>query len=183
MGYFRVKFFKIFFFKINKIHLSYLVKKVKCFTLFATHFHELTALSEEIKSVFNCHVSAMTSDESLTLLYKVKPGVCDQSFGIHVARLANFPEHVIDYAREKAKYLEDYCPILGNEEQEVEEHSKKYKYKQETDEIINNLFKKIESIDVNSLNDQDYRNKINEIIQSESCQIDNPYFKALIDRL
>ena len=53
---------------------EYLVKKVKCFTLFATHFHELTALSEEIKTVYNSHVTAMTNNESFTLLYKVKPG-------------------------------------------------------------------------------------------------------------
>ena len=125
----------------------------------------------------------MTSDESLTLLYKVKPGVCDQSFGIHVARLANFPNHVIDFAREKAKYLEDYCPILTNENEQVEEHSKKYKYKQETDEIINSLFRKIESIDMNSLSEQEYRKKIDDLIQSESQRINNPYFKALIKKL
>lgn len=160
-----------------------MVKKVKCFTLFATHFHELTALSEEIKTVYNSHVSALTSDDSLTLLYKVKPGVCDQSFGIHVARLANFPEHVINYAKEKAKYLEDYCPILANEEEEADDHSKKYKYKQETDEIINHLFQKIESIDKNSLNDQEYIKKVHELIQFEAQVADNPYFKALIQRL
>lgn len=160
-----------------------MVKKVKCFTLFATHFHELTALSEEINSVFNSHVSAMTSDESLTLLYKVKPGVCDQSFGIHVARLANFPNHVIDFAREKAKYLEDYCPILATENEEIEEHSKKYKYKQETDEIINNLFRKIERIDMNSISESEYRKKIDELLQSESQRVNNPYFKALVNRL
>lgn len=151
--------------------------------MFATHFHELTALSEEIKTVYNSHVSAMTSEESLTLLYKVKPGVCDQSFGIHVARLANFPGHVIDYAKEKAKYLEDYCPILANEEEEADDHSKKYKYKQDTDEIINNLFKKIEKLDKNSLSDQEYISKVHDLIQSEAQCVDNPYFKTLIERL
>jgi DNA mismatch repair protein MSH2 len=162
---------------------EYLVNKIKCFTLFATHFHELTALSEEIKTVYNCHVSALTTDENLTLLYKVKPGVCDQSFGIHVAKLANFPQHVIDYAKEKAKYLEDYCPLLSSEEEMIEDHSKKYKFKQETDAIIEKCFKKVQDIDASNLNDEEYIRKIHELILNESELGNNPYFKMLVNKL
>ncbi|KAE9467134.1 hypothetical protein C3L33_00959, partial [Rhododendron williamsianum] len=97
---------------------EHLVQIIKAPTLFATHFHELTALahepsSEKLVGVVNYHVSAHidSSSRKLTMLYKVEPGACDQSFGIHVAEFANFPESVIALAREKAAELEDFSPI------------------------------------------------------------------------
>lgn len=77
-----------------------LAKGVDAFCLFATHFHELTELAAEVPCVHNVHVTADVSEDSFILLYKVKPGVCSQSFGIEVAKLAHFPEHVLKEARQ-----------------------------------------------------------------------------------
>jgi DNA mismatch repair protein MSH2 len=93
---------------------EHIAKNVKCYTLFATHFHELTVLEEKYNGVKNYHVQAMLSDpastegKQLTLLYKLMSGCCDQSFGIHVAELAAFPNSVIQMAKRKAAELEGF---------------------------------------------------------------------------
>lgn len=86
---------------------EHLAKETKCFTLFATHFHEITKLAETLSSVKNCHMAAVADADSFTLLYQVRPGVMEKSFGIQVARLANFPEHVVQNAQEVYNEFED----------------------------------------------------------------------------
>ncbi|ALC39938.1 spel1 [Drosophila busckii] len=86
---------------------EHLAKQTKCFTLFATHFHEITKLADALSTVKNCHMAAIADADAFTLLYQVRPGVMEKSFGIQVARLANFPENVVQNAQEVYNEFED----------------------------------------------------------------------------
>ncbi|KAK9455670.1 muts domain V-domain-containing protein [Dipodascopsis uninucleata] len=133
----------------------HIISEIQCFGLFATHFHELTALSENYPQVKNLHVVAhvetvraaheahqqrrQLTGKEITLLYKVDEGVSDQSFGIHVAELVRFPEKVVNMAKRKASELED---ITGNEADDVERLTKCSKQEiSEGSEVLREILK------------------------------------------
>ena len=74
----------------------HMAREINPYGLFASHFHELTALADDVPSVSNLHVTALTAENTFTLLYRLQPGSCDQSFGLHVAQMVNFPPSVIE---------------------------------------------------------------------------------------
>lgn len=96
---------------------EHLALKTRAMCLFATHYHELTALEGELPRgvVRNFHVTAVTEGErGITFLYALRAGPCPSSFGIAVARLANFPDAVIATATAKAAQLEATSGIIVN---------------------------------------------------------------------
>ena len=85
--------------------IDYIATKVKCKTLFSTHYHELTDMENKLPGIRNVHVSIDETDGDITFLHKVMDGPVDKSYGINVAKLANLPISVIDKAQE---LLEEY---------------------------------------------------------------------------
>ena len=79
---------------------EHIQRHIKAKTLFATHYHELTALEEQLPGVRNLHVSVKESGDQILFLRKVEPGAADRSYGIEVARLAALPMSVIERARQ-----------------------------------------------------------------------------------
>ena len=76
------------------------------FTLFATHYFELTALAQELRGCGNVHLDATEHEGQLVFLHAVKPGPANQSYGLQVAALAGVPEHVVRRARRYLATLE-----------------------------------------------------------------------------
>jgi DNA mismatch repair protein MutS len=100
--------------------------KVGVRALFATHYHQLTALEDKLKRVKNFHIAVKEEGHELVFLRKIVPGATDKSYGIQVARLAGVPEKVIERANEILTELERENVL---EEAEDNEKGKKKKSK------------------------------------------------------
>jgi DNA mismatch repair protein MutS len=85
---------------------EHLAREVGAYTLFATHFFELTALAETIPAVANVHLDALEHGEQIVFMHAVREGPASQSYGLQVAALAGVPRGVIDRARSRLRELE-----------------------------------------------------------------------------
>ena len=75
-------------------------------TLFATHYHELTSISERSEGVCNLHVAVREWQGQIVFLHRIKPGRTDRSYGIHVAEIAGVPPETIRRAQQLLETLE-----------------------------------------------------------------------------
>ncbi|NPA12726.1 MAG: DNA mismatch repair protein MutS [Aquificae bacterium] len=138
---------------------EYIAKNIKAKTLFATHYHELTKLEEDIKGVKNFHMHIKEEGEDIKFLYTVMEGFSDKSYGIHVAKLAGIKEEIIQRAYQILYQLQQ-----GQEESIQNIPQQRYSYKEENqqreehilkqltlpmeDEEIKQIIKEIQDIDL-----------------------------------
>jgi len=83
-----------------------LAQRLKAYSLFATHYFEITELAEQLSDVNNVHLDAVEHGQDIVFMYHVKDGPANQSYGIQVARLAGLPTKVLATAEDKLKTLE-----------------------------------------------------------------------------
>ncbi len=86
--------------------VEHLALHINAYTLFATHYFELTSIPEKLPMIANVHLSALEHQDNIIFMHQVKPGPASQSYGIQVAQLAGVPQAVIKTAKEKLKELE-----------------------------------------------------------------------------
>lgn len=130
-------------------------------TLFATHFHELTGLADQLASGTNASLAVSEQGEEVVFLYRLVDGGTDRSYGIQVARLAGVPDHVIERAREVMARLETAEEHEGRALREIREKGPPYRTETEmvpeqvpmskNDEIIGAVMQKILGLDIANL--------------------------------
>ncbi|EFR44315.1 DNA mismatch repair protein MutS [Streptococcus pseudoporcinus] len=86
--------------------IEYIHDRVGAKTLFATHYHELTALSSQLEGLQNVHVATLERGGEVTFLHKISEGPADKSYGIHVAKIAGLPEGLLSRAGHILEELE-----------------------------------------------------------------------------
>jgi len=107
--------------------VHYLAQEIRAYTLFATHYFELTALPATLEGVRNVHLDATEHHDDIVFLHNIQPGPASKSFGLQVAKLAGIPQVVLHQAKEQLAQLE----AEGNNQQASPAQPKPATYKPE----------------------------------------------------
>lgn len=141
--------------------VDYISKKKKFKTVFATHFHELTILEDELNNVKNLKIEILKENNNLVFLRKIKKGRSSRSYGIDVAKLSGLPEEITDNAQKFMNNLNSEDGINLNKDSDI---------KSTIYEINENKYKNLKSeannININELTPIEAINKLNKLIES-----------------
>jgi DNA mismatch repair protein MutS len=142
---------------------EHIANRIKCRTLFATHYHELTELAELFTNVRNCNVAVREWMDEVVFLHKILPGGTDKSYGIHVAKLAGVPKPIVERSKEILEELENTFA-----KEAASRGLAKHKTKKPPQDILfvqkhKSVLDKLSSTDVNNLTPIDAINLLNQI--------------------
>ncbi len=142
---------------------EHIATKIKCRTLFATHYHELTELAELFTNINNCNVAVREWMDEVVFLHKILPGGTDKSYGIHVAKLAGVPKSILERSKEILEELESTF-----QKEATGEHLSRHKTKEPDKDSLfvqkhKSVLDKLASTDVNNLTPIEAINLLNEI--------------------
>ncbi len=142
---------------------EHIANKLKCRTLFATHYHELTELAELFANVKNCNVAVREWMDEVVFLHKILPGGTDKSYGIHVAKLAGVPKTILNRSKEILEELESTF-----QKEAAGEHLARHKTKEPDKDTLfvqkhKNVLEKLRAIDIDNLTPLEAINLLNQI--------------------
>jgi DNA mismatch repair protein MutS len=127
-------------------------------TLFATHFHELTALADQFQGIKNYNVAVREWKDKIIFMHKIVPGGSDDSYGIYVAKLAGIPESVIRRSKEILSELE-----IGSPDPYMKEDKQLKLFVPSTQPKPDELRRALEEIDINALTPMEALKKLDEL--------------------
>ena len=137
--------------------IEYIASVIHAKTLFSTHYHELTALTDSVGCVRNVHAAVKEEDNQVTFLYKIKKGPAQQSYGINVARLAGLPGSVLERAADIQKELESKKRVVQQSFQLVE--------MKKEDPVADGIMEQLKSVSIDDISPREAWNMLNDMCE------------------
>jgi len=131
--------------------------------LFATHYHELNEMTKAFERIKNFNVSIKETKEDVLFLRKLVPGGSAHSFGIHVAKMAGMPQHVLATAKEKLKVLEDTHGLKKNNSKKDTESELQLSFFNLDDPLLEAIREEITALDIDTLTPVEALMQLNQI--------------------
>ena len=150
---------------------EHLARDTQCFTLFASHYAEITALEQQQPGVVNRHVTVAETPDSLVMLYALADGPADRSYGIHVARLAHFPTRIIEDATRYAEGMEKFKRRSGHTSGEEEKQQEADSSEPISEQQMELLIAFQTEIDDGTANEATMQGRLHAFQQSHAAQL------------
>ena len=147
--------------------IEYCHHKINCKILFSTHYHELTYLEDDLKSLHNVHVKAKEENGTIVFLHKVVDGPTDRSYGIHVGKLAKLPNIVTSRANDILKELEKNhgYNVIKPQTIDLFNYQETLAIAEEFDDKYNSVIKQLKELDILDLTPIKAMNILNDVIE------------------